>query len=34
MAKITLADFIREHRDDLIGRCRARVATPVVSAAL
>lgn len=27
MAQTTLADFIRTHRDDLIGRCRARVAT-------
>jgi hypothetical protein len=27
MAQTTLADFIHNHRDDLIGRCRARLAT-------
>lgn len=26
MAKTTLADFINEHRDELIGFCRAKVA--------
>jgi hypothetical protein len=27
MAKMTLSDFIGAHRDELIGRCRAKVAT-------
>src|SRR5476649_365687 len=26
MANVTLSSFIDEHRDDLIGRCRAKVA--------
>jgi hypothetical protein len=26
MANVTLSDFIEEHRDELIGRCRAKVA--------